>query len=69
MARKLKKPADGTKLPIRAEDKAWKDWFSKLKKEDHEQYLAKLGLDDEDIGEFEEDFGFKKKSKDLKKKK
>ena len=36
------------------EDKVWKDWFTKLKPEDHEHYLEKLGLDQEDMGELPE---------------
>lgn len=33
------------------EDKIWKEWFTKLKPEDHEHYLEKLGLDQEDMEE------------------
>lgn len=36
------------------EDKVWKDWFTKLKPEDHEHYLEKLGLDQEDMEELPE---------------
>ncbi len=44
------------------EDKIWKEWFNKLSLKEHENYLAKLGLDEEDIKEWEEEF--KKKKKD-----
>ena len=43
------------------EDKAWKEWFDKLSIKEHESYLAKLGLDEEDIKEWEEEFKKKKK--------
>lgn len=33
------------------EDKVWKDWFTKLKPEDHEHYLEKLGLGEDDLDE------------------
>lgn len=36
------------------EDKVWKDWFTKLKPEDHEHYLEKLGLGEDDLEELPE---------------
>lgn len=30
------------------EDKIWKQWFEKLTPKDHDNYMAKLGLTDED---------------------
>jgi hypothetical protein len=43
------------------EDKAWREWFDSLGKEEHEQHLAQLGLDKEEIEEWEELEGFKKR--------
>lgn len=42
------------------EDKEWKKWYETLGVEEHEQYLGKLGLDREDIEEWEEAEGLKK---------
>lgn len=47
----------------KSEDKAWNDWYEKLDVAEHEKYLAQLGLDKEDIEEWEEAEGFKKKPK------
>ena len=41
-------------------DKAWNDWYEKLDLKEHEKYLGQLGLDKEDIEEWEEVEGFKK---------
>jgi hypothetical protein len=41
-------------------DKAWADWYDKLDVKEHEKYLAQLGLDKEDIDEWEEAEGIKK---------
>ncbi|MDP6670695.1 MAG: hypothetical protein QGI60_02670 [archaeon] len=41
-------------------DKAWNDWYEKLDVKEHEKYLSQLGLDKEDIEEWEEVEGFKK---------
>ncbi|MBN2067129.1 MAG: hypothetical protein JW744_01535 [Candidatus Diapherotrites archaeon] len=52
-------------------DKAWNEWFDKLDAKEHEKYLSQLGLDTEDIEEWEEAEGFKKpkpQGKSLKKK-
>ena len=38
------------------EDREWRQWFEKLDKDKHTEYLAKLGLDNEEIRELEEDF-------------
>jgi len=45
------------------EDKAWQEWYDKLDAKEHENYLSKLGLDKEDIDEWEEDQGLKKAKK------
>lgn len=42
------------------EDKAWAEWYEKLDVSEHEKYLAQLGLDKEDIEEWEEAEGIKK---------
>ncbi len=44
----------------RPEDKAWNEWFNKLRPEEHEDYLSKLGLDKEDIDEWEEKEGVRR---------
>ena len=45
------------------EDKDWKQWFEKLDTSDHDEYLHKLGLDEEEIKELETDFDNLKKGK------
>ncbi len=50
------------------EDKVWKEWFDNLDVKEHESYLSKLGLDKEDIEEWEEAEGFKKPAKAKEKK-
>lgn len=54
-----------TSKPIaeKAEDKVWNEWFDKLGPKDHDKYLKKLGLDDEDLNDFHEEFPLKKKKK------
>lgn len=47
----------------KAEDKAWRDWYEKLGASEHEEYLAKLGLDKEEIQEWEQAEGTKKSGK------
>lgn len=56
------KPAPNGKLE-KGEDKAWQDWFNKLGIKEHEEYLAKLGLEKEEIEEWEEAEGLKKPAK------
>jgi len=43
-------------------DKEWTEWYKNLDVKEHEKHLAQLGLDKEDIGEWEEIEGFKKPS-------
>lgn len=38
----------------KAEDKDWQDWYKTLDNKEHESRLAKLGLDKEDIEEWEQ---------------
>lgn len=45
------------------EDKAWAEWYNGLDAKEHEAYLSKLGLDKDDIEEWEEAEGFKKQKK------
>ena len=45
------------------EDREWRQWFEKLDKDKHTEYLAKLGLDNEEIRELEEDFEAVKKGR------
>jgi len=47
----------------KGEDKAWQDWFNKLGIKEHEEYLAKLGLEKGEIEEWEEAEGLKKPAK------
>lgn len=61
MPRRTKKKPEG-KIE-KAEDKAWNQWFKGLSEKDHENYLAKLGLDKEEIDEWEEDVQAIKKGK------
>ncbi len=57
----MRKARQNPSVPIsRPEDKAWNEWFNKLRPEEHEDYLSKLGLDKEDIDEWEEKGGFKR---------
>ena len=50
-----KKPLESTHLTEKMEDKEWHKWFDALDKKEHENYLRKLGLDDEDIDDWNED--------------
>ncbi|MCX6798584.1 MAG: hypothetical protein NTW59_00630 [Candidatus Diapherotrites archaeon] len=61
MVRRARPTPDG-KIE-KAEDKAWQEWFKKLDAKGHEEYLSKLGLDKEEIGEWEEAERFKKPAK------
>lgn len=54
-----KKPAPEGKIE-KGEDKAWQEWYNGLDVKEHEQHLKQLGLDKEDIEEWEEVEGFKK---------
>lgn len=54
MARKLKKPLEGEKLPETPDFQAWKKEFESMSKDEHKQKLLELGLDDEEIEEWEE---------------
>ncbi len=43
-------------------DKSWNEWYAKLDVKEHENYLSKLGLDKDDIEDWEEGEGFKEPS-------
>jgi len=63
MPRKAKlKPQPEGKIE-KPEDKAWNEWYNGLDAKEHEKHLAQLGLDKEDIEEWEEVEGFKKPKK------
>jgi len=51
--RKPVKPPEGAKMKETADMVAWKKEFEKMKTEDHKSKLKELGLDDEDLEEFE----------------
>ena len=53
MLRKPQKPPEGAKLKETADMLAWKKEFAKMKTDDHKAKLKELGLDDEDLEEFE----------------
>ncbi|MDD5163205.1 MAG: hypothetical protein PHD95_03285 [Candidatus ainarchaeum sp.] len=36
------------------EDKDWQEWYGKLDKKEHEKMLSQLGLDKEDIEEWDQ---------------
>jgi len=53
MLRKPQKPPEGAKLKETADMVAWRKEFEKMKLEDHKSKLKELGLDDEDLSEFD----------------
>ncbi len=53
MLRKPQKPPEGAKMKDTADMVAWRKEFEKMKTEDHKSKLKELGLDDEDLEEFE----------------
>lgn len=52
--RKPKKPAEGERLPETPDMIAWKKEFEEMDLEAHKAKLKSLGLDDEELAEFEE---------------
>ncbi|MAG18267.1 MAG: hypothetical protein CL944_02215 [Candidatus Diapherotrites archaeon] len=52
----IKKKKEGKPLPVTADMKIWKEDFDQMSIEEHDKILKNLGLDDEDIDEFNEDF-------------
>lgn len=63
MPRKLKPKSKPEGKIDKPEDKAWQEWYGKLDAKEHESYLSKLGLDKDDIKEWEETEGIKKPKK------
>ncbi len=61
MRRKKKPVTEG--CIEKSEDKAWQEWFNNLDVKEHETHLAQLGLDKEDIADWEEAEGIKKPKK------
>jgi len=58
------KKKEGRPLPPKPEDKIWLEEFNEMTAEDHRLKLKQLGLDDEDINEFDEEFNGKGGAKD-----
>ncbi|MDD3084160.1 MAG: hypothetical protein PHP82_03995 [Candidatus ainarchaeum sp.] len=54
MNKLLKKPVEGRKLPDTPDMKAWREEFEAMSKEEHLAKLKALGLDDNELAEFEE---------------
>jgi hypothetical protein len=53
MLRKPQKPPDGAKMKETADMLMWRKEFEKMKIDDHKSKLKELGLDDEDLAEFD----------------
>ena len=53
MLRKPQKPPEGAKMKETADMVMWRKEFEKMKVEDHKSKLKELGLDDEDLAEFD----------------
>lgn len=56
----VRKKKEGKPLPETADMKIWKEEFDKMSLEEHDKVLKNLGLDKEDIEEFNEDFAEEK---------
>ncbi|MDD4250570.1 MAG: hypothetical protein PHX27_00035 [Candidatus ainarchaeum sp.] len=54
MAKILKKPAEGKTLPNTPAMDAWREEFESMTREEHLAKLKALGLDDDELAEFEE---------------
>jgi len=54
MARNLRKPPEGAKLPETADMKAWREEFDEMDTATHLAKLKEMGLDDEELEEFKE---------------
>ena len=55
-----RKKKEGKPLPVTADMKIWREEFNEMSLEQHDKVLKSLGLDDEDIEEFNENFNGKK---------
>lgn len=54
---------EGKPLKEKAEDKIWKEEFAKMTLDEHNNKLRELGLEDEDLKEFDEKFASLPKKK------
>lgn len=54
MVRNLRKPAEGKKLADTPDMVAWREEFNEMDIDAHKAKLKALGLDDEELAEFEE---------------
>ncbi|MFH1588635.1 MAG: hypothetical protein ABIA76_04845 [Candidatus Diapherotrites archaeon] len=61
MARTKRK--EGRPLSEKPEDKIWKEEFKKMTLDDHKQKLRELGLEEEDLEEFDKAFDEEKPKK------
>ena len=55
----LKRKKEGKPLPETADMKIWREEFDQMSSEDHHRVLKNLGLDDEDIDDFDADISGK----------
>lgn len=55
---------EGHPLAETADMKQWRQEFEKISLEEHIERLKKMGLDEDDIEEFKEEFAAKKKAKE-----
>lgn len=53
MLRKPQKPPEGAKMKETADMVMWRKEFEKMKIDDHKNKLKELGLDDDDLAEFD----------------
>lgn len=51
-----RKKKEGHPIAEKPEDRAWREWFSKLSLDEHNKKLRDLGLDEEDLKEFDDKF-------------
>lgn len=58
-----RKKAEGRPIKEKAEDKIWRSEFEQMSLKEHAAKLAQLGLDDEDIEEFNGKFAGKAEKK------
>jgi len=61
------KKKEGKPLPVTEDMKIWREEFDKLTLEDHDKILKGLGLDEDDIKDFNEDFEEEKPKKKINK--
>jgi hypothetical protein len=64
----MKRKKEGKPLPETEAMKIWREEFEGMSIEEHDNKLKQLGLDDDDIEEFNEDFTEEEKANAKKKK-